>query len=159
MQAPDPVEAILARLMPPALSQGAQFDIEAMIDELAGPEAENVVRISGKAGMKRWLVGSGIAAAIGVLCALLPMVDRSSEPKVASNLPHQSAPGLVLVSESDRVESMTEEGWQDDSEGVAMQTLRMSLVGENRLRDEASGMVVQISEPREEILLMPISTF
>ena len=159
MQAPDPIEAILARLMPPALSQSAQFDIEGMIDELAGPEAENVVRISGKAGMKRWMVGTGIAAAIGALCALLPMVDRSSEPKVASNLPHQSSPGLVLVSESDRVESMTEEGWQDDSEGVAMQTLRMNLVGENRLRDEASGMIVQISEPREEILLMPISTF
>lgn len=159
MQAPDPIEAILARLMPPALSQGRQLEIEAMIDELAGPVAENVVRISGKAGTRRWLVGGGIAAAIGALCALLPMVDRSLEPMVVANLPQESTPKLVLVSESDRVESVTDEGWQDDADGVAMQTLRMNLVGENRLRDEASGMVVQISEPREEILLMPISTF
>ena len=46
MQTPDPVETILARLMPPALSEAGPAEIEAMLDELAGPAAENVVAIS-----------------------------------------------------------------------------------------------------------------
>ena len=36
----DAVEAALARLMPPALSQDCQSGIEAMFDDLAGPEVD-----------------------------------------------------------------------------------------------------------------------
>jgi hypothetical protein len=32
-------------------------------------------------------------------------------------------------------------------------------VEENSLLDEETGIVMQVSEPREEILLMPVSTF
>ncbi len=159
MQAPDPIEAILGRLMPPALSQSCEFEIAAMIDELAGPEAENIAKIPAKAGAKRWLIGGGIAAAIGALCALLPMKDRPAGSNGLAQVTQEFASELVLVSESDRVESMTDEGWQEDADGAAMHTLRMNLVAENSLRDEASGMVVQLSMPREEILMMPVSSF
>lgn len=154
MQAPDPIETILARLMPPALSQDAQFEIEAMLDELAGPEAGNVVR-----GPNRWVIGGGIAAAIAVLCAVFPMFHGSSDLRVAVNSPLENPSGLVLVSESNRIESMTDEGWQEISDGSAVRALRMSVVEENHMRDEETGMVVQISEPREEMLLMPITAF
>jgi hypothetical protein len=40
-----------------------------------------------------------------------------------------------------------------------MRALRLNAVEENNVRDEESGMVVRISEAREEILLMPISAF
>jgi hypothetical protein len=40
-----------------------------------------------------------------------------------------------------------------------MHALRLSVVEENSLRDLETGIVVQISEPREEILLMPITAF
>lgn len=152
MQAPDPIETILARLMPPALSQEGQFEIEAMIDELAGPEAGNVVR-----GTTRWIIGAGIAAAVAALFAVIPVIRTDS--RVAVNSPRESGPGLVLVSESNRIESMTDEGWREDSDGSAMHALRLNVVAENRMRDEETGMVVQISEPREEMLLMPISAF
>jgi hypothetical protein len=66
---------------------------------------------------------------------------------------------MVLISESDRIESMTDEGWQDEADGSAMHALRVNAVGQNSLRDEESGMVVQISELREELLLTPISAF
>jgi hypothetical protein len=71
----------------------------------------------------------------------------------------ESRAGLVLVGESDRIESMTDEGWQEESDGSAMRTLRLNVVEENSLLDEETGIVMQVSEPREEILLMPVSTF
>ena len=63
------------------------------------------------------------------------------------------------MGESDRIESMTDEGWQEDADGTAMRALRLSVVEENSLRDEETGIVMQVSEPREEILLMPVSAF
>ncbi|MEO5914260.1 MAG: hypothetical protein ABIS50_08510 [Luteolibacter sp.] len=159
MQAPDPVEAILARLMPPALSQDCQYELEAMIDDLTGPEPANVVEISQVNWTARWLIGGGIAAAFGALCAVFPIHENTSASQTAVALPKESPSGLVLVSQSDRVESMTDEGWKEDADGLALHAVRLNVVGENKMRDRETGMVVQISEPREEVLLMPISSF
>ncbi len=159
MQAPDPIETILARLMPSALSDDCQFELDEMIDELAGPVAENVVPISSGKWIARSVIGGGIAASIGALIAIFPMLNDSQSQQVAAVSPEKSSSGFVLVSESDRIESMTDEGWQEDSNGSAMHALRLNAVEENNVRDEESGMVVKISEPREEILLMPISAF
>ncbi len=156
MQAPDPIETILARLMPPALSQDAQVEIDAMIDELAGPEAEKVVGISSGRWLVRAVIGGGIAAAVGAMIAIFPM---NSTSRVSTVLPMPAASELVLISESARIDSMTDEGWQENPDGSAMRALRLNAVEENNVRDEESGMEVLISEAREEILLMPISAF
>ena len=63
------------------------------------------------------------------------------------------------MGESDRIESMTDEGWQEDSDGSAMRAMRLRVVEENSVLDEETGIVMQVSEPREEILLMPVSAF
>ena len=156
MHKPDPVETILARLMPPALSTDAQCDIEAMLDELAGPSA-NV------AAMKPWYrrpLAGGIAAAGIAAALLLPMaLDRSPFPVPVAVSDTATKPGFVLVGGSDSIESMTEEGWQEDADGSAMRTLRLSVVEEKQLLDEETGIVMMVSEPREELLLMPVSTF
>jgi hypothetical protein len=159
MQAPDPVETILARLMPPALSQECHEDLEAMIDDLAGPEVTNVVAISPVNWTARWVLGGGIAAAFGALCAVFPIHEPDAGPQVATDLAREASSDWVLISESDRVESMTDEGWKEDSNGAAIHEVRMNLVEENQMRDKETGMVVRISEPREEVLLMPISSF
>jgi hypothetical protein len=158
MQA-DPIETILARLMPPALSQNCQEEIEAMIGELAGPEPEKVVEISSGRWLVRCLIGGGIAAAIGAVFAIFPVMQESRDSRVAMSLPQESTSGFVLVSESDRIESMIDEGWREGADGSAMHAMRLSAVEENSVLDEESGMVVKISEPREEILLMPVSAF
>lgn len=156
MQAPDPVEAILARLMPPALSQDGQLEIEAMIDDLAGPEVQNLVPISSGKWLLSTLVGGGIAAAVAGLLALVPMIDGFSTKQVSTA--NKAPLGFELVSESDRIESMTDEGWLEQ-DGSAMHALRLMAVEENNVRDVESGMVVRISEPREEILYTPITAF
>lgn len=150
MQAPDPIETILARLMPSAMSQDGQSEIEAMIDDLAGSE---VVEIP----PNRWIIGGGIAAVFAGLLAALPLIQSASKSQAVAAL---TAPlGIVLVSGSDRIESMTDEGWQESADGSAMHAMRLRAVEENSIRDEESGMVVQISESREEIFLTPISAF
>jgi hypothetical protein len=159
MHKPDPVEAILARLMPPGLSEAGQNEIEAMLDELAGSSQEIV---SSKPVANLWLrriVGGGIAAA-GVAAALvLPWNDSPKSPGSSLSV-HTDVPSdFVLVGESDRIESMTDEGWQENSDGTTVRAVRLNVVEENSLLDEETGMVMQVSEPREEIFLMPVSAF
>lgn len=156
MQTPDPVETILARLMPPALSEGGHRSIEAMLDELAADvPAESSV--SAPRPHRGWWLG-GIAAA-GVAAAwLLPMVMRPAPNPVAAT-PKEPAANVVLVGQSGRIESMTDEGWHEEADGSAMQALRLNVVEEESVLDEETGIIMQIREPREEILLMPVSSF
>lgn len=160
MQTPEhPVETILARLMPPALSDGAVRDIEAMLDELGGsaPEAD-VVELprSRQAWPLKWIAG-GIAAA-GVAAALVFPMKPDAHP-VAVDAAIGAQDQFVLVGESERIESTADEGWVENSDGSAMQALRLTVVEENRLLDQETGIEMKISEPREELLLMPVSTF
>jgi len=149
------VEAILARLMPTALSGERQAEIETMIDDLA---AMTTTPLATRPWWKRWGMSGAIAAA-GTAAALIfqggPLPRQvGTGPSFAMELP-----GLVLVSERNRVESMNDEGWIEDFDGSAMKAMRLNVVEENTLRDEETGIVMSISEPREEVLLMPVSTF
>jgi len=144
------VETILARLMPPALSTAAQQDIEAMLDGLAGPS----VKIPAKSSW-RWIIGSSIAAALAAVLAVPHVIDSAKQEVVTARV----LPEFLLVGQSDRIESMTDEGWHEVADGSAMRAMRMRVVEENSLFDEETGIVMRISEPREELLLMPISAF
>ncbi len=143
--------------MPPALSQNGQYEIESMIDELAGPEDEVVVPISSRKWLGLTVMGGGIAAAVAGLLALAPMIEGFSGSQAVKVT--ETVPEFMLVSKSDRVESMTDEGWQEDLSGSAMHALRLVAVEENQVKDTKSGMVMLISETREEILYSPISAF
>ena len=157
MHKPDPIEIILARLMPSALSETGQHEIESMLDALAGASAP--ARPAGMAWIRRMLT-AGIAAA-GVAAALIfPLATPPSPTSWAVIAPASATPaGMILMGESDRIESMTDEGWQEDSDCSTMRAMRLNVVGENSLLDEETGIVMQVSEPREELLLMPVSTF
>lgn len=141
--------------MPPALSQSCEEEIGAMLDELAGEESPRGEAAKSPRPHLRWWLG-GIAAAGAGLAALLPALP-TSRPALVSETPRPSE--LILVSESGRVESMEDEGLQDLGDGSAMHATRVSFVEESNLLDEETGIVVQISEPREEVLLMPVSAF
>lgn len=145
--------------MPPALSDGAVRDLEAMFDELAGqaPEAEVVeFKPARQPWPLKWIAG-GIAAA-GVAAALVFPMKPAAHPVVQDTT--GTAPDqFVLVGESERIESTADEGWVENSDGSAMQALRLTVVEENRFVDRETGIEMKISEPREELLLMPVSTF
>ena len=157
MHKPDPIETILARLMPSGLSDQGQQEIEAMLDELAGQPAETSAAKPVRNSWTRRVMAGGIAAA-GVAAAMIfPLV---SPPSPVAAVPEAETPAkFVLVGASDRIESTTDEGWLEDSDGSAMRALRLNVVEENSILDEETGIVMQVSEPREEILLMPVSAF
>ena len=160
MPAPNPIEATLARLMPPALSESGQRAIEAMLDELAaatplavplGPRKQHWVR--------RFTLPLGIAASLAALLALVPHHPPGAQPLTMQRPAVEKGSGLVLISESDRIEEMSDEGWVADPDGAAMQAVRVRVVEANTLRDEATGIVVQVSDPREEMILTPVTVF
>lgn len=151
------VEAMLSRLMPPGLSDDGQRGIEDMLDELAGPPVVVAAAKPGHGSWMRRMFAGGIAAA-GVTAALVFPLAPAPSPVTASATVETPAE-FVLVGESDRIESTTDEGWVEDSDGSAMQALRLSVIEENSIRDEETGIVMQVSEPREEYLLMPVSAF
>lgn len=156
MSTPDPIETILARLLPSALSDLGQLGIDNMLDELAHA---NVVPIPTHGWRTRSWIGSGIAAAIVALGILLTLVSNPSKLQIHPNLSPIPQPGWILVSESKRIESSTDEGWQESSDGSTMHTLSLNVIEQNEVRDQETGMLVQISDPHEELILMPISTF
>ncbi len=158
MQAPDPIETVLARLMPSALSQNCQDGLDAMISDLAGPDT-TPPRISALRWTARWVLGGGIAAGIGALVAVFPNPGDQAAPRSAAVPTVDPPSGLVLLSASDRVESMTDEGWREDASGAALRAVRLNVVEENQLQDEETGMRVRISEPREEVVLVPVREF
>jgi len=160
MPKPDPIETILARLMPPAMSEAAQRDIEDMLDELADTTPQGVVSAPAiMAWQRRWIIGGSAAAAVA-LAWILPLATTSVRSSRAALAPATAESNeFVLMGESDRIESMRDEGWQENADGSTMRAMRLNVVAENSLLDRETGIVMQVSEPREELFLMPVSTF
>lgn len=147
------MENALARLMPPAISEDGQRSMDEMLDELFG---EDVAETPRKKTIWKFVVPSGIAAALAMVFAF-PSSDHSTRNE--SIIARNDAPQMKLMGESDWIEEMTDEGWVSDPQGAAMQAVRVRVVEENTLRDEETGIVVHVSEPREELLLFPVNAF
>lgn len=150
------VEKILSRLMPPALSEAGQREIEAMLEDLAGPAVARSSAVQPRPLM--WPLVGGIAAAI-VALAVLSHSFKPAAPSVTARTATTDAPPFELVGESDRVEAIRDDGWREGPEGSAMRAMRLRVVEENSLLDHETGIVMRISEPRDELLLMPVSAF
>jgi len=145
----DEMENALMRLIPVALSDEAQAAIETQIDDLAGGgSAKHDFSRSAK-----WV--GGIAAAVAVGVYLLPFGFRAGTP-LAEAKPDE---GMVVLTELDRVENVRDEGLFVDAAGSAVRKMSVRVVGESKIRDEETGIEVTLTEPREEMYLMPISAF
>ncbi len=158
MQAPDSIEAALSRLMPAALSVEGQRTIEEMLDELAAPAvSEDRPAIKAKPSWG-WLVPTAIAAAAVIIAHLVTDAGRVGP---VADLPATDFSGtdIVLVGESDHIEEMTAEGWTSDPDGTAMKAVRIRVIEESSLRDGRTGIVVRVTQPRDEVVLMPVTAF
>ena len=151
------MEKALRRLMPAALSETAQAGMEAQLDELSG----SVEVLSGDAGVIRhgfprrakWLGGIAAAVTIGVFA--FPFGNQESAPLVGI----AEDDGMVVITELDRVENVLDEGLFVDAGGSAVRKMSVRVVGESRILDEETGIEVTLTEPRREMVLLPVSTF
>jgi len=158
MQKLDPtydIEKALARLMPTALSESASKEINGLIDELAGEENYN------SPTKYKWPAIVGIAAAIA-----FGIFVFKATPNIAPALTstkniqtEEASPTMSFLSETDRVENMKDEGLFVDAGGSAVRKVRVRVVEESQIRDEETGIVMMLTEPREELYMVPVSTF
>ena len=154
MSRPDDIHAILARLMPPAISGDAQQSIAETIDQLARDSAPGLPTVSSVRTLWPWLAGAAAALALAALVLWPP--HTSTSPTA-----HTPPPGadLVRISHTDTLQSLVQEGWRDDPSGTPHQTLRLHMLAQHQILDEQTGIVMTVSEPREEILLVPVHAF
>lgn len=145
--------------MPVAVSDAAHQRMDTILEDLAGDS--KVAHFDLKMPV-RWVVGMGVAAALG-FGVFLSHSSRESPAKGVVNAPVFSSsdlpPELVFLSETDRVEGFSDEGLYVDSGGSAVRKVRVRMVEESQIRDQETGIVVMLTEPREELYMMPVSTF
>lgn len=162
MQTPDPIEAVLARLMPPAMSEEGQRSIEAMLDALAAEAAPEAA----SGGWRRWMwagaAAAGVTLAVGLWAGasedvgrVLPVVEAA----FADAAGEEEGGSLRLLQSTDRIEAVADAGWMGDPDGVAMSAVRIRVVEAETFEDEETGIVVQVSDPRDEVILTPVSVF
>ena len=150
-------------LMPVALSEAATDSMHAMLDELAGDEPA-AVESGREASRAPWMAAAAAVAVLLAGSAWLgsPVLERMAFTSAAGG-PSWTEPGdtfaMQLVDESTRLAWVEDEGWLADPDGGALHAVRMGVIEENRLLDEETGIIVHVSSPREEMLLMPVTTF
>jgi len=146
----DAMEKALLQLMPAALSETAQAGMEAQLDELSG--SAEVLR-HGFPHWAKWLGGIAAAVTIGVFA--FPFGSQESAPLVGI----AEDDGMVVITELDRVEKVLDEGLFVDAGGSAVRKMSVRVIGESRILDEETGIEVTLTEPRREMVLLPVSTF
>jgi len=153
------MEKALLRLMPVAMGEEAQERMEAMLDGLAGDSKAPRFDFRNPA---KWLACTGIAAALG-LGVYLSIPRQNAPVKAVESVPVSTQsdlpPELVFLSETDRVEGMSDEGLYIDTGGSAVRKVRIRVIEESQIRDEETGFVVMLTEPREEMYMVPVSNF
>lgn len=154
-------------LMPVALSDDASGSIHAMLDELAGMNTANADAPPAPAAIapknSSWRAAAAVVAGLLAISAwlLAPGTKKlafSPSPK-STSFTAQNVPIMHLVDESTHLAWFEDEGWLDDPDGGALRAVRMRVVEENRFLDAETGLIVHVSSPREEMLLMPVSSF
>ena len=159
MESPEDIEKALARLMPSAISEKGQRSMDDLIDSLAAGETVAVeLPPMKKPSRLPWFGALGAAAAAVVVALSLPQ-GGSAPAAVVENAPKAEEGNVVLIGSSEVVEDAVPEDWMSETDGVPHRAWRVRVVDQERLRDVETGYEVLVSRPREEVRLMPVTSF
>ena len=142
--------------MPSAISGKGQQALEDLIDGLAGEPSGEKVKNSRRI-VWPWFGGMATAAAAVGFAFLLPDAPESKQASQA--LANDSNEGVVLLSQTEKVEAAQPENWMSESDGVAYRAWRVRVVDQDRFQDVETGYEVIVSHPRDEVRLLPVTTF
>ena len=67
--------------------------------------------------------------------------------------------GIELLKQTNLVGETEDAGMLADTDGGMLRVLRYQVIEEEFLRDKRSGMTVRVTEPREETVLIPVTSF
>lgn len=159
METPESIERLLEkRLVPSAFSVAGSAALESLIDELAGGSPVAAMTPNLKWG--RYLIGAAAAAAV-VFAVITISIPSSELPPVVGvdelfSVPHD----VVLLEDIEGVISAEEnKDLVADADGSLHRAWHVQVVSEERFHDELSGHEVRVVHPRDELVLMPVTTF
>ena len=160
MKPVDPIAAVerqLGRLVPVPLSHRAARDLDELIDTLA---ASRNPRLRTTTPWRALALTSAAAVVVGALSGWLAMAARPpARPATDARRPVPAAPGIELVGLTNRLGEAEDGGILADDDGTVHQVLLYHGVEEQLVRDARSGVTVRVTEPREEMVLVPVSSF
>lgn len=155
LETTDDIEKALFRLMPVALSGPASEENDNLIDELAGDTIDR----SKKTISWRFFTAVAAAITIGWFVALSGPEAGTKHVASTDSQAGKEMSEMVFLTGSDRVEDAEDEGLFVDTGGSAVRKIRFRVVEETQVRDEETGIIVMLTEPREEQYMVPVSTF
>lgn len=159
LKTPTDIEKALGNLMPVALSERAVEEIENSLDQLIG-ESDERMPVSFPCGL--WKMISGIAA-IAVagffVISAIPPDKAAVTAETSEDDFYSESSDFIVLNQTDRVEEVEDQGVFIDQRGSAVRRVRVRVIGERRMRDEQTGIVMKLTEPREETYIVPAMNF
>ena len=167
MESLEYIEKALSRLVPSALSEEGQRSLEDLIDSLAAEEPAVVEMPAVTRRPWGWIAGGiGAAAAAVVISLSMPALAPDAPRLVANPLPgivpassQDEKGGVVLLEQLEKVEAAQPEDWMSETDGVAHRAWRRRVLSQERVQDLQTGYEITVSNPREEVILMPVTAF
>jgi hypothetical protein len=155
METPESIERMLqSRLVPGAMSGQGSASLEALIDELAEDSPRQATKWVG------YLVAGAVAAL--AMTASIMLGVRAADVRPLSGVDQLFSEGLdvVLLEDVEGVVSAeANERLVADADGSLHRAWHVQVVSEERFHDEESGEVVRVVHPRDEVVLMPVTSF
>ncbi len=139
-------EDVLRRLMP---SGGREEFYEETGELLEGLELEVA------SGWKRFAGGVVSAAALVLVGLLLFLNYGEEEVGVSDNVAGISK----VLRDTEYLAAADDKGFFSDNNGNVVRRLNFSVVGERKMRDQETGIVFTVLEPREEAFLLTVNQF
>ncbi|MBT8038456.1 MAG: hypothetical protein KJO21_13030 [Verrucomicrobiae bacterium] len=167
------IEEKLSRLIPPSVSDDGQVMLGKTIDELAGLEPcieSSSDRDGATISSSSWVQGwswKALAAAAAVALLVVPSVmlqnrDDASPALAVSDLAGGSLVSAreVILKSSNRILGQEEDGLIIPHDGRAPHyRYRYHVTDEEQIRDAQTGTIVTLSQPRQEVVTIPVTQF
>jgi hypothetical protein len=155
METPEQIERRLQRcLTPRGFSDAGMVAIDEMIDELAGEAGER----SFFNGHSWWWMSGSVAAGVALAFGLTWLSQPDAPAKSATlSMGYQT---VSLVSEEEGVVAAeADEQLFSDEDGNLMRAWHVVVVNREHFHDAETGHEVTVVHPRDEMVLMPVSSF
>jgi hypothetical protein len=151
------IEKSLQKLMPVSLSEEAQCEMHEMFDRLAAGSDRTAPM---KSSIRHVTIWSAAAAIVAACFVFLPkLASDEGALRINENFSASASYGMEFLSEADRVEIIQDKGLYVDTGGSAVRKVRVRVVEERQIKDKETGIIVMLTEPREETYMIPVSMF
>lgn len=154
-ESPESIERMLqTRLVPGAMSGQGSAALESLIDDLAEDKARPRPKWRG-------YVMGGIAAGVALLAAIMIAMPKVEVAPMAGieGLFSEVRDVVLLENLEGVVSAEPNEHLVAGADGSLHRAWHVQVVSEERFHDEESGEEVRVVRPRDELVLMPVTSF